>query len=202
MGHGVCASASIVTSKAIHRRKCGSVEDGASYGVGQMLLFLVFVAGMQGSSTGERSGRFDRFRQIVVAVETDGDADLCLSASSLRASGCERILAGKRGTDHAQNASATTDRHAVAECDFGGHAESEFDLRALVQRRIGEKEHSAGAEILSESHAIGASCRLMERKREEIREPLSDAPFNPNWRSGHRGITSFAGVAGEEQRIL
>jgi hypothetical protein len=44
---------------------------------------------------------------------------------------------------------------------------------------------------LRESDAIEGVCGLAQREREKIRKPLSNTPFNLNWRGSHEGA-SFA----------
>jgi len=71
--------------------------------------------------------------------------------------------------------------HAFTERDLGGHAQCQFDFGAFGKRSVGEEEDSARTEILGESYAFNRRPGLAERQREEIRESLSDAAFNPNW---------------------
>jgi hypothetical protein len=83
---------------------------------------------------------------------------------------------------------ATTNAHALTKCDFRGHAEGDFDFCAFLKRNFGEEKDSAGTHVLGEAKAFDGGSDLPERKRKQVREPLSGAAFNPNWRSGHRHI--------------
>src|SRR5207247_10989402 len=103
-----------------------------------------------------------------------------------------RTILGAGGPYASQNAAPTAHRHVLAQRDFRGHAKSQFDFGAFGQGSVGEEEDSARTEILGKADAFNRSAGLTERKRKEIREPLSDTAFNANWRSGHRNGTSFA----------
>ena len=88
---------------------------------------------------------------------------------------------------------AAAHRHALPKGNFGGHAEGEFDFSALGKRSVGEKEDAARTEILGEADALNRSARLTKGHRKKVGEALSDTAFNCDWRSGHDGVTSFAG---------
>jgi hypothetical protein len=82
--------------------------------------------------------------------------------------------------------------HALAQSDFGGHAECEFNFSTFAKLRAGKEKDSARTEILSKSNAFDTGAGLMKRERQEVGEPLAGTAFNSNWRSGHSGLTSFA----------
>jgi hypothetical protein len=152
---------------------------------------ILILAGLwvrvQHGDTGE-GGRLGVFGEIFVAGEAHGYADFRFGASRSRGieSGCNRW------PNDAQYAAAAAYGHILAQSNLGGHAKSEFDLRAFAQRRIGEEKDSAGTEVLGESHAFEGTVGLAQGERKKIREALSHTAFNPHWSSGHNGVTSFA----------
>jgi hypothetical protein len=147
----------------------------------QRLVF--FVVGVKSRDAREGGGRLGRFGEIFVAFEAHGDADFRFRRRRL----------GRGGRpDYPQNVASAAYRHAFAESDLGGHAQSEFDFGAFGERSAGEKEDSAGTEVLGEADALNGGSGLAKREWKKVREPLADTAFNPNWRSGHSRVTSFA----------
>jgi len=164
----------------------GSAEDGTGGRVGQGPVF--FVVRVQGRDPREGGGRFGGLGEILVAFEAHGHSDLGFQVRCSR-----RIRSGSGGRPlDSQNVAPATYGHALAQGDLGGHAKREFDFGACGQGSVGEEENTTRTEVLGESDALHGSTGLAQREREKIREPLSDTAFNPNWRSGHCGVTSFA----------
>jgi hypothetical protein len=131
--------------------------------------------------------RLGGFRQVFVAFQTHGYADFgfCLSRS--------RTLRSRRGgPHHSQNMATAAYRHALSQRDLRRHTQRQLNLSAFGQRSTSEEENSARTEILREADARGRGSGLAQRKREQIRETLSDSAFNPNWRSGHGCVTSLS----------
>jgi hypothetical protein len=135
-----------------------------------------------------------RIWQIFVTFQSNGDAYLGFRA--VRAE-----IVRSRGSHHPQYAPTAAYRHALAQCDLRGHTQGEFDFGPFGQSRIGNEEDSAGTEILGESDAFHRPEWLAQRKGQRIWESLSDAAFNPDWRSGH-GVTSFGEAPKKASAIL
>lgn len=161
-------------------------RDGTGGRMRQGAFFLVFR--VKGRNAREGGGRRRGFGEVFVAFEAHGNADL-----GFRLGRSGTIWNGRCcGPNHSQDTAAAAHGHALAQGDFGGHAECEFDFGAFSERSVGEEEDSARTQVLGESDAFKGSPRLTQREREKIREPLSDTAFNSNWRSSHIRVTSFA----------
>jgi hypothetical protein len=144
---------------------------------------VFLVVGVKSRDSRESGGRLGGFGEIFVAFEAHGDADFRFRGRRI----------GRRGRpDYPQNAAPAADGHAFAQSDLGGHAQREFDFGAFGELSAGEEKDSAGTEILGEADAFNGGSRLTKRERKKVREPLADTAFNPNWRSGHSRVTSFA----------
>lgn len=133
---------------------------------------------MKAGNAGEGSGGFGGLGEIFVPFETNGDSDFRFGEGEVGG-----IV---RGLGDAQDMSTAADPHVFSESDFGGHTEGNLDFCTFLQGDIGEEEDTARAEILSEAKALDGGRDLTERERKKVREPLSDAAFNPNWRSSHK----------------
>jgi hypothetical protein len=144
---------------------------------------VFFVVGVKSRDAREGGGRLGGLGEIFVAFEAHGYADFRFLG--------RRVGRGRR-PDYPQNVAPAAYRHAFAQSDLGGHAQREFDFGAFGERSAGEKEDATGTEILGEAHALNGGSGLTKRERKKIREPLADPAFNPNWRSGHSRVTSFA----------
>src|SRR5271165_3891958 len=88
---------------------------------------------------------------------------------------------------HPQNSAAAAYSHALSQGDLRRHLERDLDFAPLFQRNIGEKENSARAQILREARALNRGRALREGERKQVREPLSGAAFDSNWRSSRHG---------------
>jgi hypothetical protein len=139
--------------------------------------------GVKSRDSREGAGRRGGLGEIFVAFEAHGDADFRFR--------WRRFGRGGR-PDYTQNVASAAYGHALAQSDLGGHAEGEFDFGAFGEGSAGEKEDSAGTEVLGEADALNGISGLTKRERKKVREPLADTAFNPNWRSGHSRVTSFA----------
>jgi hypothetical protein len=67
---------------------------------------------------------------------------------------------------HPQNVSAASYTHTLAQRNFRGHPESDFDFGAFQERRVGEKENPTRAQILGESNALNRRGSLAQGQRE------------------------------------
>ena len=119
----------------------------------------------------EGGGRLGRLGEIFVAFEADGNADFRFSMRRIG-------RRSRRGPDYAQNMAPAAHGHGLAQSDFRGHAQREFDFGAFGEGGVGEEEDSTGAEILSESHSVHGRAELAESEGEQVREPLTDTAFN------------------------
>jgi hypothetical protein len=97
---------------------------------------------------------------------------------------------------------ATAHSHAFAQRDLGGHPERDLDFGAFLKRRVGKKKDSTRTQVLRETDSFNGARRLVKRKWEKVGKPLSDTAFNPNWRSGHGGVTSLPNRRGSAGATL
>jgi len=111
---------------------------------------VLFLAGMK---RGDPRRRLDVLREIFVALQANCHPNLGLSAGG---GSFESGFRNRPG--YAQDVAFAAHRHALAESDLGGHAQGEFDLGTLGERRIGKEEDSPGTEILRESDTFDAVC--------------------------------------------
>ncbi len=137
---------------------------------------------VQGRDARGGGGGLGGLREILVALKAHRNPDLWVRLGRIGWSG---------RPDDSQDAASAANRHAFAQRDLRRHAEREFDFGAFGQRSVGEEEDPAGTEVLGESDAFQGGPGLPKRERKKVREALSDTAFNPNWRSGHGGLTSL-----------
>ena len=162
--------------------------------LGQGTIFLLLRMRMKSGDAHMRGGRSRIFGKIFVTFEPDRDSDLGLGAAGSAAFLGRGYRGRRRRANYAQNVSAAAHRHVLSECNFGRHAEGQFDFSAHLQRRIGEEKYSARTEVLGKSEAFGAAVNLPERNREQVREALPNTTFHPNWSSSHIAETWNADV--------
>jgi hypothetical protein len=129
----------------------------------------------------DRCRRVGRLRQIFVTFQPNCNANLTLHPQ-------RQALLKRGGANDAQDMALAPHRHAVAQRDLRGHAERKFDLGTFDQGSVGEKENSARAQVLSEPNAFNGTLGLTQGNRQQVRESLSNAAFNLDWRSGHKGF--------------
>jgi len=158
---------------------------------------VLVVMGVECRDAREGGGRLGAVGEILVAFEANSNADFGVRVRRSRGIWSE---SRSRPLDP-QNAATAAYGHALTQGDLGGHAEREFDFGAFGERSVGEEKDSARAEVLRESDSFHWGSGLAQREREKIREPLSDTAFNPNRRSGHSSVTSFAALP-KAQRLL
>jgi hypothetical protein len=98
--------------------------------------------------------------QVLIGIELHGDPG---SLTSLGITG------------GAQHPPTTPNRHVFPQSDFRGHGKSQFHHRTFRERRLGIKENSTAAQVLSKS---GYSSSIeVNRQREVQFETLRTSPF-------------------------
>src|SRR5882672_4578647 len=169
-----------------------SVSRGARTGRGRRGGPLRLGGAVQGRNAPELSWTVLRFREIFIALQADGNANLGFGRLCFSRLNCELELpAVISGLDDAQNVAPATDAHIFTERDLRGHLQGEFDFRAFVERHIGEQKGSAGTQILGEAEPFGGGGNVTQGNREVKSEALSNAAFNANRRIRHGRVTSF-----------
>jgi hypothetical protein len=139
---------------------------------------LVFVPiGANGRYAGGRS--VGRFYEVLIVFDPQRDANLGLGVV------CAIWSRWADGPQGAQDMSFAAHGHAFSEGYLRGHAQCEFDLHAVGQGKLGEKEDSAGTQILRESGSLRRGFADLYLYWKKIRESLTHATLNPDLRCGH-----------------
>lgn len=157
----------------------GRRRRGGSFGFAQIV---------QSGNPAKIWGRVFYFGQIFITIQADGHTNLRFCLWRL---GLSRIWQSPDCIfcpNDAQDPAPAAYAHILAERNFGGHLQSEFDLCTFAQRHIGEQKGTTGTKVLSEAEAFGSGCCIAQRDRKVESEALPDATFNANRGDSHRRV--------------
>jgi hypothetical protein len=155
-----------------------------------------------GNALKGRRRRICTLGKILVAVETDRNPDLGFGAGiSSGYRWLQRVvLRYIRRQGYAQNRSAATHSHVIAESDLGRHVEGEFDRRSLGEGCVGEEEDAARTDVLGKSPGLDPTGEVANENRKKKRKALSGAAFDSDWRRIHGGKLPSCRLAGGSVR--
>ena len=151
----------------------------------ETLVYLVPML-VQGRHTAviHRRGGERRILEILVMLELDGYANL---ASDIR-------------LVHSYNSTGAAHPHAFGKCNFGGHHESDLDLRAWLQGRIGIEEHALGGKILRKAGLFVIGLGRADGNGKLKIKALRATSFDPNRVTAHNFLTAGDVGASDSRR--